>query len=141
MQNRKYFGMTGTQIGILAGMALAAFCLFALTGYLALGKGFNFAASQQGSPTPIPTATLIVIPTITPTSLPTPIPYEQLIPNGWTQHRTALVEIWYPPAFKAAKSQSTEGATTFAVPEIILSKPGSTSSLYNMWAAVSYEPL
>jgi hypothetical protein len=139
-QNRKYFGMTRTQIGILAGMALLVFCLFGVLGFLVFGGGFSLGGGSQEIPTPNPTVTLIVIPTVTPTPLPTPIPYEQLIPTGWTQHRTALIEIWFPPQFKAAKAPASEGATTFAAVELVVSK-SSGSSIYNMWGAVSYEPL
>jgi len=84
---------------------------------------------------------LVVIPTITPTPLPTPIPYEQLIPNGWTQHRTALVEIWLPPAYKNAKKVIPEGAALSAVPELVFSQPATKADLYGEFVLVVYEPL
>jgi hypothetical protein len=140
-QNRKFLGMTGSQIGILAGMALLVFCLFGVIGYLVYGGGFSFGANPEEIPTPNPTVTLMVNPTVTPTALPTPIPYEQLIPTGWIQYRTALLEVWYPPAFKLSKNQNLKGATTFAVPELVVSKPAAKAAIYSMWAAVSYEPL
>jgi len=139
-QNRKYFGMTGTQIGILGGLALLVFCLFAVLGYLVFSGGFNVGGSSQEIPTPNPTATLAVIPTITPTALPTPIPYEQLIPSGWTQFRTDLVELWLPSSFKTAKSNSS-GLTSLASSELLISRPAAKSTLYALWVNVSHEPL
>lgn len=136
--NRKYFGMNRTQLGILGGMALLVCCLFGVLGFLIFGDELSFTRNAQLPPTPAPTVTPIVIPTITPTLQPTPIPYEQLIPAGWTQYRTVLIEIWFPPQYREAKSQSSEGATTFASTALVVSR---TSSLYNMWGAVSYEPL
>jgi hypothetical protein len=140
MQNRKYFGMTGTQIGILGGLALLVFCLFGITGYLVFGNGLSLGGSAQASPTPILTATPVVIPTITPTAPPTPIPYEQLIPNGWTQYRTASVEIWLPPAFKVPKSNSS-GLAPLASSELIVSRPAAKASLFALWVLVTHEPL
>lgn len=139
-QNRKYFGMTGSQIGILAGLALLVLCLFGVTGYLIFNGGLGFPGSQQLPPTPISTSTMIVIPTATPTALPTPIPYEQLIPAGWTQHKTTLVEIWLPPAFKQPRS-NTSGLTPLAGSELTISKPAAKASLYALWVNISYELL
>ena len=140
-QNRKYFGMTGSQVGILAGLAGLVCCLFALAGWLIFGGGMNFARLPANAPTPHLTPTLIVIPTITPTPLPTPIPYEQLIPQGWTQHRTALVELWLPPAYKDSKLAVPKGAALTGVPALVVSQPASKTSNYVEWVIVSYEPL
>jgi hypothetical protein len=140
MQNRKYFGMTGIQIGILAGLALLVFCLFAIMGYLIFGNGFSLGGPSQGIPTPIPASTLIVVPTITPTPLPTAIPYEQLIPTGWTQYRTTLVEIWLPSAFKVPKS-NTSGLPPLAGSELIVSRPAAKASLFALWVIISHEAL
>jgi hypothetical protein len=137
--NRKYFGMTVTQIGILGGMALLVLCLFGILGYLVLGGGFGLGGSSQEIPTPNPTVTLVVIPTATPTALPTSIPYEQLIPTGWTQYRTALVELWLPPAYKVPKS-NTSGLAPLATSEVLVSKPAAKASLFALWVTVSYEP-
>jgi len=140
-QNRKYFGMTGSQIGILAGLTLLVICLFSLMGWLIFGDGINFSRPPENTLVPQFTPTLIVIPTFTPTALPTPIPYEQLIPNGWKQYRTALIEIWLPPTYKTAKLEIPEGSSGLAFPELVLSQPASGSSVYNEWFIVSYEPL
>src|SRR6185369_5728939 len=102
-QDRKYLGLTVQQLGILAGLAVFACLIFAVTGGLALRRGLGFFA-RSAQPTPViqPTATLMILPTITPTVTLTPIPYEQLIPDGWTQHKTQLMELWMPPDFKDA---------------------------------------
>lgn len=139
-QNRKYFGMTGTQIGILAGMAFLVLCLFGVLGFLVFGNGFSLGGSPEQLPTPNPTATLVVIPTATPTALPTLIPYEKLIPAGWTQFRTALVELWLPSSFKTAKANSS-GLTSLAASELLISRPAAKSTLYALWVNVSHEPL
>jgi hypothetical protein len=107
---------------------------------LVFGDGFSFGGAPQLVPTPISTSTLVVIPTITPTALPTLIPYEQLIPVGWTQYKTALVEIWLPPAYKLPKS-NTSGLTSLAGSELTVSKPAAKASLYALWVNISYEPL
>jgi len=138
--NRKYFGMTVTQIGILGGMALLVLCLFGVLGYLILGGGLNLGGKAQEIPTPNPTATLVAIPTVTPTALPTAVPYEQLIPVGWTQHRTALVELWLPPDYKEPKTNNS-GLAPLASSEITVSRPAAKASLYALWVIVSYEPL
>ena len=138
IQGRKVFGMTRSQAGILAGLAVLVCCLFGVLGFLIFGDGLSFGGTSQEPPTPMPTATLIVIPTITPTPLPTQIPYESLIPTGWVQYRAGTIEIWYPPQFRLARSQSSEGATTFANTALTVTR---SSSLYNMWGAVASEPL
>ncbi|HVF25901.1 MAG TPA: hypothetical protein VNA23_08430, partial [Anaerolineales bacterium] len=93
IENRKYFGLTTSQLGVLGGLAVAACLVFALIGWFILRGGFSFSRSPVNTPTPQATSTPFVIPTITPTLTATPIPYEQLIPAGWTQHRTELVEL------------------------------------------------
>jgi len=140
-RNRKYFGMTGSQIGILVALAGALLLILCLAGWLVFGNGFGFSRLPQDIPTPVSSPTLIVIPTITTTPLPTPIPYEQLIPTGWKQHRTALVEIWLPPIYKDAKNIIPEGAALSAVPELILSRPASKTNLYGEFVMVFYEPI
>src|SRR5512145_1774500 len=96
--NKKYFGMTVTQLGILAGLAGFALLLFCIVGYLMLGKLTGSSASHLATPTvsPQPTVTLVMTPTPTTTPAATPLPYESLIPAGWVQYRTALFEIWMP---------------------------------------------
>lgn len=132
-QNRKTFGMTSMQLAILAGLGGAACLLFAVTGWLVFGGSLNigFSRPPTETATPVLTPTIYVIPTFTPTVTPTPIPYEQLIPNGWKQFKTELVELWLPPSFKAVKKDADEE----------LSLEGSNSPLYNMRVGVSFKPL
>src|SRR5262245_54617380 len=98
MQEQKYFGLTTKQIGILAGLAGVACLIFGLLGWSVFRRGFSRAPAN--TPVVISTSTPFVIPTITPTVTSTPVPYEQLIPEGWVQHRTALVELWLPSQFE-----------------------------------------
>jgi len=134
-ENKKYFGMTTAQIGVIAGLAVAACILFAITGWLVLGGSLKlpFSRSPESTPTPKMTPTLFVLPTITPTVTSTPVPYEQLIPNGWKQFKTELVEIWLPPSFKNVDRQPNE--------ELALQGTASKNSLYKLSATVSFEPL
>lgn len=130
-QDRKYFGMTIQQIGILVGLAVTACVLFAVVGWLALRGGFR----QAPVPTlpPQMTATPYVIPTVTATATLTPVPYEQLIPEGWTQHKTELVELWLPANFKPTTADVDE--------ELALTGSNPKTSLYKMNVIVTYEPL
>jgi len=139
-QNRKYFGMNTQQISILAGLAVVAFLLFAVAGWLFL-RGGSFASAPQNTPTPQPTVTPFVLPTSTLTETPTPVPYDLLIPEGWVQFRTELVELWLPNNFKLEKSKILENSANLAVPELVITEVSSKSSLYNMAVVVSYEPL
>jgi hypothetical protein len=134
-QNRKYLGMTSAQIGILVGLGVAVCILIAVTAWLMFGGKVKlpFSRPPENTPTPQMTPTLFVIPTFTPTVTPTPIPYEQLIPNGWKQFKTTLVELWLPSSFKIADKDSDE--------ELAISGANSSSSLYRMRVIVSYEPL
>ncbi len=140
--NRKYLGMTIPQLAVLAGLAGALILILCVGGWLILGGGLNTASPQ---PLPViitPTATLIVTPTITPTSAPTAIPYEQLIPKDWVQHRTALVEIWLPAAYKESKLPGPEGEALAAQSALTLSQPATKkTTAYNKWVIISYEPL
>jgi hypothetical protein len=105
-KNRKYFGMTATQIGILVSLAGVACLLFALTGWFVFrGNSSLFASAPQNTPVLQSTSTPFVIPTLTPTETPTAIPYEQRIPNGWKQFKTTLVELWLPSAFDSVDPQ------------------------------------
>ena len=134
-QDRKYLGMTLQQIGILGGLALIVLILLCAISLLFLRRGTNglFARAPQSTPTIPATATMIVIPTSTPTETPTPVPYEQLIPTGWKQFKTKLVEIWLPPEFKNAKKNPDE--------ELAASNPISKTTLTNVRVNVGYEPL
>jgi hypothetical protein len=141
-QDRKYLGMTVRQLGILAGLAAVACLIFGVTASLALRRGLGiFSRAPQPTPVLQPSPTLVIPPTITPTATITPIPYEQLIPHGWTQHRTELMEIWTPPDFKNA----APGVTSAVAGDSVFLNLGLVSSLskssYPITVSVSYEPL
>jgi hypothetical protein len=141
-RNRKVLGMTVQQLGILAGLGLLACLIFAATGGLAVRRGLGlFSRSQQSTPVTQSTATPMILPTITPTLTVTPIPYEQLIPSGWTQHTTQLMELWMPPDFKNAAPglvSAVAGESVFLDLALVSS---SSKSSYPISVSVSYEPL
>ncbi|MCK6538945.1 MAG: hypothetical protein L6Q26_02710, partial [Anaerolineales bacterium] len=97
------------------------------------------APAPTSTPAPTVTPMLAVSPTITPTLTPTPIPYEQLIPAGWKQYKTALVEIWLPSNFRLADKKTVNTTAGFAVPELLITEIPSKSSAYNMLVGVSYD--
>ncbi|MCC6297648.1 MAG: hypothetical protein IT314_00005 [Anaerolineales bacterium] len=140
--NRKYFGMTVPQLGVLAGLAGALLLILCVGGYLILGGGLN-ALSPQPIVPPIvnSTATRVVPPTATLTPPPTAIPYEQLIPQGWVQHKTATMEIWVPTIFKKTQIKLPEGTAITATIELVASQAASSKNLYSEWVFVAYEPL
>jgi hypothetical protein len=141
-QNRKYFGMTPTQIGILAALAGVACLLFGVTGWFVFRGNSNlFASAPQNTPIPQSTPTPFMMPTLTSTQTPTKVPYEMLIPDGWVQFKTGLVEIWLPADFKQADSNTLHGSVDLAMPELFLREAASDASLYQMLVTVSYEPL
>jgi hypothetical protein len=84
---------------------------------------------------------LVIQPTLTPTITPTPLPYEQLIPAGWNQYETSLVEIWLPSNFKLADNRTVNTTAGFALPELLIAEVPSKSSAYTMLVAVSYDLL
>lgn len=139
MHDRKYFGLNPKQIGILAGLAGAACLLFGLAGWFVFGGGFS--RGPANTPVTASTSTPFVIPTITPTLTPTPVPYEQLIPSGWVQHRTALVELWLPSAFENS-GQGVSGISGNSVLlEMALTGTISSTSVNKIFVSVSFEPL
>ena len=142
-QDRKYFGMTIRQLAILVGLGVFACVLFGVVGVFALRRGLNGLSSRapQTTPTVQLTATPFAIPTITPTGTSTPIPYDQLIPAGWIQHKTALIELWLPANFKAAGPGAVSGVSgnSAILEEALISS--SQSSLYKTSVSISYEPL
>ena len=141
-QNDQYFGMTRTQIGILAGLALFACLLFTLAGWLFFGSSFNRSPdASQGRPLSQSTATPWVIPSVAPTGTATPIPYEDLTPDGWVQYKTRLVEIWLPAEFQTADQQLFNNSSNTAIGELILTDSREGSAAYPMLAIISYEPL
>jgi hypothetical protein len=141
-QNRNYFGMTTTQIGILAGLAGIACLLFGSAGWLVFREGFNLSArSPENTAIPHATSTPFVMPTLASTQTPTPVPYELLIPDGWVQFKTGLAEIWLPAEFRQADPGGLPDMTDLAMPELFVREAASDSSLYQMLVMISYEPL
>lgn len=141
-QDRTWFGMTTRQVGFVAGLGVIVCLLFGTVGWLALRGGLGlFSRTPDEIPTALPTSTRLVPPTAGPTETPTPVPYDQLIPYGWTRHRTQLIELWLPPDFKAAATGEVSGVSGNAVylNLALVSSAGKTS--YPISAAVSYEPL
>jgi hypothetical protein len=143
-EDRKYFGMTTMQIGILAGLAGVLILIVCIGGWFVLqnaGSGFSVIPPTQ---TLVPTVTPVPVtgPTATPTNIvSTAVPYEQLIPQGWTQYKTALIEIWLPSNFKLADKKTIDNTADLAVPELLITEIPSKSSAYNMLVGISYEPL
>src|SRR5262245_15540481 len=140
-KDRKYLGMTVQQLGILAGLAVLACLIFGVTGGLALRGGLGLF-SRLSALTPITQApsTANIIPTITPTETQTPIPYEQLIPYGWTQHQTQLIELWTPPDFKNAAPGIVSGVAGNSVFLNLALVSSTNKSGYPTSVSVSYEP-
>ena len=139
MQDRKYFGLTTTQLGILAGLVGVVCLLFGLTGWFVFRGGF--ARSPAPTAVILSTSTPFVIPTLTPTNTPTPVPYEQLIPEGWVQYRTALVEIWLPSQFENSGQGISGIAGNSVLLEMALTGQASSTSPYKIFVSVSFEPL
>jgi len=144
--NKKYFGMTVMQLGILGGLGALALVLFCIVGVLVAKNGFGGAAAQQfptGSPTLEPTVTLVLTPTQTTTPTLTPAPYESLITPGWVQQRTALSEIWLPTGYKAVKTTTmlTTGLGGSPIVDMALKGSYSAKSGNKIFVVVSYEPL
>jgi hypothetical protein len=141
-EDRKYFGMTTMQIGILAGLAGVLLLIVCIGGWFVLrntGSGFSVAPP---TPTVEPTVTPVPVtgPTATPTSIvSTAVPYEQLIPQGWKQYKTALVEIWLPTNFKLADKKTKDNTAGLAMRELLITEIPSKSSAYNMLVGVSYD--
>ncbi len=140
-ENRKYFGMTTSQLAILGGLVAAACLFFAVTGWFVFRGGLGFSQPPANTPVPESTSTPFVIPTITSTVTSTPVPYEQLIPSGWTQHRTALVELWLPSGFQSTSSGVSGVSGNSVLLEMALIGATSDSSAYEMFVTVSFEPL
>jgi len=137
---RKYFGMTMMQVGIIGGMAVLLLVLVCVGGYLVV-RNRGQSADVQSIPTTAPTVTSVVAvtPTLIQTPLPTPVPYAQLIPAGWNQYKTPLVEIWLPTNFKLADKKTQNTSAGFSTPELLITEIPSKSSAYNMLVGVSWE--
>lgn len=143
MEDRKYFGMTMQQLGILGGLAVVACLLFGVTGVLFLRRGVGGLFSQAPANTPIvlPTSTIAVTPTPAVTETPTPIPYDQLIPTDWTQYKTTLIEVWLPTGFKNAPANAVIGVSGNAVVLELALISTSKTYTYKPTVSISYEPL
>ena len=139
-EERKYFGMTRVQIGILAGLA-ATLLIIICVGVWLISRGGGLGPASVSNPTAVPTVTSIVAtpPTLTPTITPTPIPYEQLIPPDWKQYKTSLVEIWMPGNFKEASRGIKDISANFGIPDLLLAEVSSKTSAYTMLVSVSYD--
>ena len=138
-EEKKYFGMTRMQIGIVAGLAAALFLIVCLGGFFIFRGGAGLAGNSV--PTPVPSVTSIIPTPVTviPTITPTPIPYEQLIPPDWKQYKTSLVEIWMPGNFNLADNKTKDITANFGVPDLLLAEVSSKSSAYTMLVSVSYD--
>jgi len=143
-QDRKYFGMTTMQIGILAGLAGVVLILFCIVGNLVLSKARAALMPQPVATISAPeaTATLLLTPTLTSTPALTALPYESLIPAGWAQYRTELYEIWMLPGYKTANTDMLVLGLG-GNPIVDLSLRGATSSKApnKIYVTVSYEPM
>ena len=141
-QNRRYFGMTTAQLGILSALIAAACLLFGLAGWFALrGRLGQPASAPQTAPLVHSTSTPWIIPSSAPTGTPTPIPYEMLIPNGWMQFKTGLMEIWLPSEFQPGDPSSSTGSPHTGIRELNLTGSSPDSSLPPTLVMISYEPL
>lgn len=140
-EEQKIFGMTRMQVGILGGMAVVLILVVCIGGWFVLRNlnPVNSTPAQTSTPAPTVTHKVVFSPTVTPTLTPTPIPYEQLIPAGWKQYKTALVEIWLPANFRLADKKTVNITAGFAVPELLIAEIPSKSSAYNMLVGVSYD--
>lgn len=139
-EEQKYFGMTGIQIGILAGLAGFLLLLVCVGSWLLLRNGgIGFAGPSVPTVMPTVTSVLVTPPTLTPTITLTPVPYEQLIPSDWKQYKTSLVEIWMPGNFILADNKTKDITANFGVPDLLLTEVTSNSSAYTMLVSISYD--
>jgi hypothetical protein len=141
-RNKKYFGMTVTQLGILAGLAGLVFLLFCIVGWLVIARGFRGA--QTIPPTIIvpPTVTLMVPPTQTSMPASTPVPYETLIPSGWVQYKSPLYEIWLPTGYKDATADTlVTGLGNSPIVDLSLRGTYTAKSPNRIYVTVAYEPM
>ncbi len=128
-QNHKYLGITLSFIGILASLLITACLLLGATGWF----GFRESARVY---TRVPQRQPDIL-SRTSFALPTPIPYELLIPKGWEQFRTELVQIWLPKEFTASDPQLLSNSADSAAPELLITGPFSQSSPYQMFVMIS----
>lgn len=140
---KKYFGMTGMQIGILGGLAALAMLLFCIIGVMLVRNGIRLSPPPASfTSTPQPTITPIFTPSPTVTPGPTSVPYEELIPEGWVQHKTALFEIWMSPGYTSANADVLMiGLGNSSIVDLSLRGTYSPKSPHKIYMMVSYEPL
>jgi len=140
--NKKYFGMTVPQLGILAGLAALAILLFCIVGWLVIRRGLRAASAVLPAPSPLATATLVALPTPTTTAVPTPQVYETLIPAGWVQYKSPLYEIWLPAGYKDANADHlVTGLGSEPIMELSLSGTYTSKSPNKIYVTVAYEPM
>ena len=159
-QNDKYFGMTSTQVGILAGLAATVCLLFGVIGWFVLrGVPDSPVGMAPTLPAPQSTSTPFMLPTVQPTGTPTTVPYEDRIPEGWKQFKTELVEIWLPADFEVGdieklleesrQSYEEQGlqemldyqAKRKSIVNLVATDEISGSPLYRTVVSISYQPL
>jgi hypothetical protein len=98
-RKKRYFGMTGSQIAILAGMLVVACIVIAVGGFMALSLSSSAPSSpsqivSEASPQPTSTPLSTKTPTSTPTPWPTPTPIA-----GWKKFEGDGAVIWLPETF------------------------------------------
>lgn len=141
-QDRKYLGMTLQQVSILAGLAAVACILLCVASWLALRRGIGlFTQSPASTPVIGSTSTPFLLPTLSPTASLTPVPYEELVPDGWSQHKTTLIELWMPSDFKNAAPGVVAGVAGNSVTLDLALVATSGKSSYPRSVSVSFEPL
>lgn len=141
-QDRKYLGLSLQQAGILAGLAVAACILLSAAAWLALRTGMGILSEPPESPPVMEsTSTPFLLPTLSPTATLTPVAYEALVPEGWDQHKTGLIELWMPSDFKNAAPGVVSGVAGNTVILDLALVATSGKSSYPRSVSVSYEPL
>jgi hypothetical protein len=140
--NKKYLGMTVTQLGILGGLAGLALLLFCIVGWLVIRRGPRGPQAAPSTLMPPATATLMLPPTPTPTLASTPIPYETLIPSGWVQYQSSLFEIWLPAGYKAENVDNlVTGLGNSPIVALTLRGTYTSKSPNKIYVTVAYEPM
>jgi len=131
-QNHKYLGITLSFIGILASLLIAAFVLLWGSSWLGVKESARvYTRFPQKQPDTLSRTAFAV---------PTPIAYKLLIPRGWEQFRTNLVEIWLPKEFTSSDPQLLSNSADAAAPELLIAGPSSQSSPFQMFVMISHEP-
>lgn len=141
-EGRKFFGMSNKQVGILAGLAGMLLLVVCIGGwYVLAGMNRGFSGPATELPVATATSTPLVLPTLTATVPPTAMPYEQVIPAGWKQFQSELVEIWMPDNYRLSNDKIRNDVSTPAIFEMLITEVPSKSDIYVTRVGVSYEPL